>query len=228
MNLSLINQRKFNAMTEQELVLQETENILNTCPNYSSEAYWDRRYEEDTFEFDFYVAYNELKPFISEYIKENDTILNVGCGNSPFCSDVLELGVKMVNNIDFSGVVIAQMKRKYESEGRLTFEKVDATSITYSTDSFNVIFDKGTLDSFISTTKSVKDVMFKYLFEIHRVLKPGGYFIEVSYGVPSSREHFFDRSEFNWKQIDVKKISKSTDQERYYYMYVYQKGQKHA
>ncbi len=47
-----------------------------------------------------------------------------------------------------SDTVIRQMKHLHQDQRPdLTFEKMDATNMDYSDDSFNVILDKGTLDA---------------------------------------------------------------------------------
>ena len=41
-------------------------------------------------------------------------ILNVGAGNSPFSETMYEEGYKNITNIDFSDIVVEDMKEKYQ------------------------------------------------------------------------------------------------------------------
>jgi hypothetical protein len=52
-----------------------------------------------------------------------------------------------VVSVDCSSVVIDEMKRKYAHKAGMTFVKGDITHMEYQDGSFDVIVDKGTLDS---------------------------------------------------------------------------------
>ncbi len=55
---------------------------------------------------------------------------------------------------------------------------------------FNVVLDKGTLDSILSGDNSAANAE-KMMSEIHRVLLPGGIYICVTYGDPDHRIKYF-------------------------------------
>jgi len=44
--------------------------------------YWDRRYREDPECFEWYHEYEEIEAVLRRYIKANDKVLVLGCGNS--------------------------------------------------------------------------------------------------------------------------------------------------
>ena len=51
--------------------------------DYSSPSYWDERYATVEECFDWYQDYDNLKPFLSPYLRNEDIeILIPGCGNS--------------------------------------------------------------------------------------------------------------------------------------------------
>ena len=66
-----------------------------------------------------------------------------------------------------SDIVIKQMKDKNKGRPDLVFEKMDAMSMDYEKDKFNVVLDKGTLDALFTDDSGevVKNInrMFRYL-----------------------------------------------------------------
>ena len=72
----------------------------------------------------------------------------------------------------------------------LIFEKMDATSMNYNNDDFNVILDKGTLDAMMPDDSSEVIKQVSHLFrEIERVLKLGGRYICISLLQPHILNH---------------------------------------
>jgi hypothetical protein len=55
---------------------------------------------------------------------------------------------------------------------------------------FNVVIDKGTLDSILCGDNSVPNAE-RMMSEIHRVLTPNGTYVCISYGDESNRAKFF-------------------------------------
>lgn len=51
-----------------------------------------------------------LRGVIRRYAAEDDLIINLGCGNSRFAEDIIEDGYENIMNIDFSRVVIQQVR----------------------------------------------------------------------------------------------------------------------
>jgi len=45
-------------------------------------------------------------------VQPSERIVNIGCGNSTLSADMYDAGFKTVTNVDFSQVVITEMKRK--------------------------------------------------------------------------------------------------------------------
>ena len=77
----------------------------------------------------------------------------------------------------------------------------------FSTGTFNVVFDKGTLDSVLCGDDSVNDVT-RMLGEIYRVLAPGGKYICVTFGDQAHRKKHFETQ--SWSSINVDKVPKPT------------------
>lgn len=76
-------------------------------PNYGDPKYWDRRYAQSAGQmFDWLESYESLKPLISQYMRPEDKILIIGCGNSPLSEDLYDDGYHNQLNIDISQIVI--------------------------------------------------------------------------------------------------------------------------
>ena len=94
----------------------------------------------------------------------------------------------------------------------------------FSTGTFNVVFDKGTLDSVLCGDDSVNDVT-KMLSEVYRVLAPGGKYICVSFGDQTHRKKHFETQ--SWSNINVDKVQKpatnpnneENDPKNFHYIY---------
>lgn len=55
-----------------------------------------------------------------------------------------------VTSIDFSPTVIAQMKERYSNYSRkLSWYTMDCTKMAFLDESFDAVFDKGTIDSIL-------------------------------------------------------------------------------
>jgi EEF1A lysine methyltransferase 4 len=75
-------------------------------------------------EFDWYQNWANLRDIISQYIKYDSKILNVGAGtshpnagNSPFSEEMYEEGYRNITNIDISEIVVEDMQLKYKTNG---------------------------------------------------------------------------------------------------------------
>lgn len=209
---------------EQDKLDEELENILNNLPPpYSEKDYWDTRYEREPEEFDWYQPWSKLKPYLSKYIHEGAQVLSIGCGNSPMSAEILKDGAGKVFNVDFSHVVIEQMKTTHENEPNLQWDEAEVTRLPYDDATFDFIFDKGTMDSLISTCPTTKDVHVM-VEEISRVLKPGGVFAEISYGTPNTRTPFLKPSNLNWAITETCEVEKITEPGTFHYIYIAKKN----
>lgn len=57
--------------------------------------------------------YSGLKDWISQYVRKDDNILMVGCGNSRLSEEMFDDGFTTLTNIDVSRVVVEQMIARY-------------------------------------------------------------------------------------------------------------------
>ncbi|OAD58257.1 Methyltransferase-like protein 13, partial [Eufriesea mexicana] len=159
-------------------------NLLpKTHEEFSQVEYWNTFFKKrGKKSFEWYGEYPELCNIFLKYIKVKDNVLIVGCGNSTVSMCLYDAGYRNITNIDISHIVIKQMRDiNISVRPELVYEHMDATQMKYSDDTFNVIIDKGTLDTLMPDTKEgTISVINKYFKEITRVLRNGGRYICIS------------------------------------------------
>ena len=140
-------------------------------------------------------------------MSREDRILNIGCGTSRLGEDLSEEGFENITNIDFSQTVITLMEEKYrETFPKMVFRKMDAMDMKdFQDEMFNVVIDKGTLDTIMCSDNFMVNGR-QMISEVHRVLKPGGKYICITYGDPEHRKKHFETK--TWEKIITEKIYK--------------------
>ncbi|OMJ30127.1 Methyltransferase-like protein 13 [Smittium culicis] len=125
---------------------------------YSTKKYWDERYEKGSHDvvFDWFKTYSDIKDLINTYIKKDAKILMLGCGNSSLSEDMYNDGYSEIVNIDFSEVVIDQMKERC-SQTTMKWEVMDVLDLKYNSNEFDAIIDKGTMDALMCEKGDVWD-----------------------------------------------------------------------
>lgn len=143
-------QEKREEMTNQTSLLPSNES------DFRSKNYWDKFFKiRGTNAFEWYGEYENLCDVLHRYIKINDQILVIGCGNSKLSESMFDVGLKNITNIDISEIVINQMSAKNRSRKEMKFIKMDMLNMDFENEKFDVVLDKGTLDALMSdnTTK---------------------------------------------------------------------------
>jgi len=160
--------------------------------SYADGEYWETRYRErpDEATFEWYVGWKELGGLFSAAVPDFDAkVLMVGCGNSCVSEDACRAGYTGIVNVDISGSVIDSMRQRCDNLGlHMEWIEGDVTQLARTARiadcSFDVVFDKGTLDA-LSCGSRGEDSR-KMLMEAHRVLRPGGILVVVT---SSSKRH---------------------------------------
>ncbi|KAM4738504.1 eEF1A lysine and N-terminal methyltransferase isoform 1-T1 [Anableps anableps] len=154
--------------------------LPRTAEEFSSAEYWERFFKKrGERAFEWYGDYNKLCGVLHKYIKVQDKVLVVGCGNSELSEQLYDVGYKHLTNIDISETVVAHMnQRNAERRPDLTFHQVDATQTPYEDASFQAALDKGTLDAMASEEEGA--LARRMITEVSRVLKVGGRYICVT------------------------------------------------
>ena len=198
--------------------------------SYHLPDYWDQRYQTDTEVFEWYQRYTELKPKIQELLPKGGRCLVVGAGSSELSFDLYddaEVGIKDIISIDVSQVVVRHMQGLIGDRKGCEYAGMNVTELTYPDDSFDVIIDKGTLDSLLCAENG-KEISTKALEQIFRVLKPQGYYICISYANSDMRMVFFTQEMLDWdveiRQIPKPKLMDSvTSNDEFHYIYIMKK-----
>ena len=136
---------------------------------------------------------------LKEQLPENALILDIGSGRGIFAKNLAESGFKVIG-IDFEGSVVNSANEEVKAwglEGKLKFMEANALDIPLADASFDGVCDFGMFENLY------KEDWPKYAAEVARVLKPGGYYLNVS----SSRKtpNFFGFSPRQSTDGDVEK-----------------------
>jgi len=168
--------------------------IPNNVDDYTTKEYWDARYEKQDA-YDWLATFAELEPVLRRHILPTDTVLHVGCGTSPLGIDVLKAGIAhRVINTDYSEVAIDRMRDPFPRTETLEWAVMDCQALGCSDDSVDVVLDKGAMDAFLPAEVCGEDLnpeVSEMVAEIRRVLKPGGRYMQVSFGAPRQRIRYF-------------------------------------
>ncbi|PHJ23033.1 methyltransferase [Cystoisospora suis] len=199
---------------------------------YGKLDYWDERYRKDAEPFDWFQRYAALKPILLECgLEAESKILNLGCGTSRISEELYADGYKKIVNIDYSGVCISHMQRRCADKEEMTFLQMNTLDMNPLEDnSFDLIFDKGTLDCILCGDNSFDNIQ-KMLREVSRILAPGGTYIVVSYGQPNFRLSHLQKEEFKWT-VTMKTIQKPSiniqapidEKDNVHYIYICKKA----
>ena len=174
--------------------------------DYGTVAYWDDRYEKQAGKiFDWVDTFEQVKPIFDQHILaplfhqhaqaqgEGESssvedflptlkILNVGCGNSILPEELYDLGYRQVYSFDISAPCIETMAtRNRESRPELLWHVMSCTSLDYDSDMFDVVIDKSTIDCLVCGKRAYQKTA-QTMKECQRVLKPGGFFMSISFG----------------------------------------------
>ena len=205
--------------------------LPDTFPDYSSRDYWETRYSSELSGYDWLLSSSQFLPLIIPKLHDNHSseILILGCGASRLGEDLYREGFHNITNIDFSGTVIKQMQEKYEEFEEMDFTEMNVCKIEYPAGCFDVILDKCTLDCVLCGDKSFNRASLM-MQNVYRVLKPGGCYICVSYGMPDARLGYLKNKFLNWT-IEHAKIAKtpldqftSVELSQFHYIYICSKA----
>ena len=83
---------------------------------------------------------------------------------------MIEDGFKNVINTDISPICISKMRKKHQNYLGLEYREMDAKNLNFDTRYFDIIIDKGLIDS-LRCEENFQFSVMQYLKEIHRKLK---------------------------------------------------------
>jgi len=195
-------------------------------PNYGDARYWDERYtQQKATTFDWLESWDDIKEIAEKhaidgiYSKDGAVssnaentktalkVLNLGCGNSILCEDMYDEGYQQIWNMDISSVCIQQMgDRNKKQRPEMKWEVMDVRELKYPSEMFDLVVDKSTIDALLCGNFAYLNVAIM-LKECQRVLKTGGYYMAISYGVPENRDFHLIREHLKL-EVNTYKIEK--------------------
>lgn len=163
---------------------------------------WEEKYTEEgdsaDSSYEWFMAFDSLQPILTALVSRNARVLHIGCGNSNLGVDLHLHGMaaRGVVNTDISPTVIRQMSDKWGkilSPKRMKWLVDDVLCMDLGPATFDCVVDKGTLDAIMCNLDQdlKKHNTQKVLDEVHRVLKPGGNYVVISFGQPEVRTPYF-------------------------------------
>ncbi|XP_030945047.1 EEF1A lysine methyltransferase 4 isoform X1 [Quercus lobata] len=173
---------------------------------YLDPHYWDERFSNEEH-YEWFKDYSHFRHLIQAHIKPNSSVLELGCGNSQLSEELYKDGITEITCIDLSAVAVEKMQKRLALKGynEIKVLEADMLNLPFSNECFDVVIEKGTMDVLFVDSgdpwnprpETVNKVM-AMLEDAHRVLKPDGIFISISFGQPHFRRPLFDSPKFTW------------------------------
>ncbi len=106
----------------------------------------------------------------------------------------------------------------------MKWAEMDVRDLNYENEFFDLIVDKSTIDALLCGNYAYLNVA-QMLRECQRVLKTGGYYMAISYGIPDNRDFHFKRAhlDFDLKTYKVEKKHKENGTSSIHYVYICKK-----
>lgn len=73
----------------------------------------------------------------------------VGCGNSSLSEDMYRDGFHNITNVDYSTVVVENMKNRSEEARSMQWLVMDIKDLKFESGSFDIVIEKATLDALL-------------------------------------------------------------------------------
>ena len=139
--------------------------------------------------------------------------------------EMIETGFSKVINIDISDVLISQMKSKYQNNSHLEWFAMDCTNLTFDSNYFDYVVDKGTIDALYCNSESTQ-LISKTMDEVERVLKFDGFYFVISFGNLKSRSFIIQYNRSNLSFLKSIEIPNPKNENVTNYIYIFQKNRK--
>lgn len=126
-------------------------------------------------------------------------ILDIGSGRGLFAKHMAEMGFRVIG-LDFEGNIVKKANAEIKNwglEGKLKFMEANILDIPFTDASFDGACDFGLLENLF------KEDWETYAKEITRILKPGGFYLNVS--ISRDTKNFFEFSPMASKEGDFEK-----------------------
>lgn len=209
---------------EDDRLAREVEALFKTGPvAFVDSSYWDQRYTDNPKHFEWYLPFDHFLPDIKKFVPLKGVAANIGCGTSTMGMELIQCGFSHVDCTDISAVAIDHMKELYKDEKNVSWILDDCIDTKLEKNKYDVIFDKGTIDALICC-EDPDDLLNDIFKGVINSLKPGGYFVEISFGSPEERQEYFDVDNLKWTQIVIRTLKPTVPKATPYFIYIYRKA----
>ncbi|XP_054839679.1 EEF1A lysine methyltransferase 4 isoform X2 [Eublepharis macularius] len=191
---------------------------------YGERSFWESRYrDEGATPAEWFGGLDSFREQLEAELSPTDRILVLGCGNSALSYDLYQLGYADITSIDYSEACIASMQDCYACCPGLHWSVMDARALAFRDGSFDVVLEKGTLDSLMVEETDPWHVSREariLLEQVSRVLRPKGCFISITFAQPHFRKRHYAQPAYGWSTRHVTYGSGF-----HYFLYIMQKGE---
>lgn len=181
----------------------------NTDPEgsqFGRQDYWNQIYEKQS-NFSWYACWDDLEPFVREFVNPEDAVLLPGVGNDAMLVDMFDDGYRHLTAMDYAPEGISRcremlgksrIREKDKGEEGVDLLVADARDLrgVFEDQSFDAVIEKGTLDAiFLSggQNKTLADQNLNLaISELGRCVKAGGLWISVAAVVDDQIQASFD------------------------------------
>ncbi|XP_077204331.1 EEF1A lysine methyltransferase 4 [Paroedura picta] len=195
---------------------------------YGERGFWEARYrEEGAAPAEWFGGLEAFRGQLEAELSPTDRNLVLGCGNSALSCNLYQLGYTDITSIDYSSACIASMGDYYAHCPGLRWVVMDARALAFRDGSFDVVLEKGTLDSMMveetdpwCVSREARTLLDQVLAEVSRVLRPRGRFISITFAQPHFRKRHYAQPAYGWSTHHVAYGSSF-----HYFLYVMRKGE---
>ncbi|XP_071832869.1 citrate synthase-lysine N-methyltransferase CSKMT, mitochondrial-like isoform X2 [Apostichopus japonicus] len=193
-------------------------------------SYWDEFYQQKARQessFDWFFEYDliryDVDEIISSAVKKTPsrylTVLDIGCGTSSFAHEIAGRHKSEINVwcVDFSQEALVSLKKTQdehchsETLSNVDYIVADGFNLPFPNAAFDIIFEKGTLDSLLKSN-ALKLKVDKYLTEMMRLLSKNGFYCQFSDEDPDLRLPLLEEAKQKLEMVLMERIKISFKQ----------------
>ena len=179
----------------------------NRLSHLAEESYWNAHHRNNTSKFDWLLSPKELDEHIHHFFPQHSfTFMDLGCGTSECPLYLIRRWSPIMNLIlvDFSAHALHNINGMFKDEidkdllpksalANVSLVQCSGQKQPFKSNSIEIIFEKGTTDSILKA-KDGEQKAIKMVQESYRVLKPDGYYLQVTDEDPELRLSFLQEA----------------------------------
>ncbi|XP_020100712.1 endothelin-converting enzyme 2 [Ananas comosus] len=177
-----------------------------TAAAYLDPRYWDERFSSEEH-YEWCKDYSHFRHLLRPLLSPSLSVLELGSGNSRLCEELRREGVVDITCVDLSPVAVQRMRKRLADRGLGGIKVVvaDMLDLPFDSESFDIVIEKGTMEVLFVDSgdpwnphPEIVNKVTKMLEGVHKVLKPEGTFISITFGQPHLRRPFLEAPGLTW------------------------------